>query len=88
MEESSITSVLYVRAKAVYKMRKIFNRNALKSYFNTFMIRTLHQNNKGMNLSISLRRIFALRKILLRNIRKLNMKVFKAFLLNNQTKHT
>jgi hypothetical protein len=42
LDESSITSVLYVRAKAVYKMKKLFNKHALRTYFDTFMIKSLH----------------------------------------------
>lgn len=44
LEESSVTSALYLRAKAIYKMRKLFNHYKLKPHFDTFVIKSYHQN--------------------------------------------
>lgn len=33
LEESSITSVIYSRAKSIYKMKKVFNKYALRFHF-------------------------------------------------------
>jgi hypothetical protein len=87
LDESSITSVLYVRAKAVYKMKKLFNKHALKTYFDTFVIKSLHQTHKYSATSLHSRRLFALQKILHKTIRELNIRVFRAFFLNNRSRH-
>lgn len=87
LDESSITSVLYVRAKAVYKMRKLFNRHRLRTYFDTFVIKSLYQTHKYSATSLYSSRLFALRKILLKTVRELNTRVFRAFFLNNRSRH-
>jgi hypothetical protein len=46
LEESSITSVIYSRAKSVYKMKKVFNKYALRFHFDSFVIKAFNWGYK------------------------------------------
>ncbi len=84
IDESSITSVLYLRAKSVYKMKKIFNKYYLKRNFDKFLIRSFQRSDHISNPLIL--RLLLLRRILTRSLRLLNERIFSAFQSNFRTK--
>jgi hypothetical protein len=38
-DHSSIVSSHYIKSKSIYQLKKIFNRNCLKTYFDMFVIK-------------------------------------------------
>jgi hypothetical protein len=82
LEDSSVTSVLYIRAKSVYKIRKLFNQHRLKTVFDALMIKTYSLNFRTCLYNLEGRRLLKIHSILSRSIRKLNEKVFEAFTNN------
>jgi hypothetical protein len=72
LEESSITSVIYLRAKAVYKIRKLFNEHKLKVYFNCFLIKSFHLNYRNFLYNLEGIRLLKLHQIVSRTVRRLN----------------
>lgn len=85
LDESSITSVLYLRAKSIYKMRKLFNSYALKRHFDRFVIKSFHRTGPVSNVKIQ--RMLLLKHILAHSIKLLNERIFSAFLKNSRAKH-
>ena len=83
LDESSVTSALYMRAKAVYKLRKLFNRRRLKPAFDSFLIKTYHLHYKHQLFNLEALRLLALHRILSRTVRRLNERVFSAFVGNS-----
>jgi hypothetical protein len=83
LDESSITSALYIKAKAVYKLRKLFNKRKLKPLFDAFLIKTFHMHYRHQLYNLEARRLLAMHHLLSKTVRKLNERVFSAFTQNN-----
>lgn len=83
LDESSITSALYMRAKAVYKLRKLFNKRRLKPAFDAFLIKTYHLHYRHQLFNLEALRLLAIHRILSRTVRRLNERVFAAFVGNS-----
>lgn len=79
LEDSSITSVLYLRAKAVYKIKKIFNQRKLKPAFDAYMVKVFHANYRKSLFNLEGRRLMKIHSLLSHSIRRLNERVFSAF---------
>lgn len=89
LEETSITSVLYQRAKAVYKLRKLFNRLKLRTYFNTFVIKAFGSSEKTIGKYLfneNAIRLLKLRKILMKKSKIINGYLFGMLVKNVKEK--
>lgn len=83
LEESSVTSVLYLKAKSVYKMRALFNKLKLKRHFDSLLIKCFSQNYRCNLYNLEARSLLKLHSIISSNVRNLNQRVFSAFLNNS-----
>lgn len=86
LEESSITSVIYSRAKSIYKMKKIFNNYALRFHFDSFVIKTLNWSYKTTLYNPKAIRLLRLHALHTKFLHNLNKRVFQAFLNNYRQK--
>lgn len=86
LEESSITSVIYSRAKSIYKMKKIFNKYALRFHFDSFVIKTFNWGYKTTLYNPKARRLLRLHALLTKSVHLLHKRVFQAFLNNYRQK--
>jgi hypothetical protein len=86
LEESSITSVIYSRAKSIYKMKKVFNKYALRFHFDSFMIKAFNWGYKTTLYNPKARRLLRLHALISKSVNELNKKVFQAFLNNYKQK--
>lgn len=84
LDESSVTSVLYLKAKGIYKMRKFFNARKLKVHFDAFLIKTYAFGFSGRLFHLESLRLVKMHQILSRAVRAINEKVFGAFLRNSR----
>eukprot|EP00347_Sterkiella_histriomuscorum_P006294 403353320 len=90
LDESSLTSIIYLKAKAVYKFRKFFNQNFLRVMFNTLKIKlfsdlpTKKINNLFFNEDTL--KLLKMHRILSKNYHTLRVKFFNAFVNHNNHK--
>jgi len=49
-EHSSIVSGHYLRSKSIYSLKKIFNRNYLKPWFDKFVIKLFSNYKRGIKI--------------------------------------
>lgn len=74
-DDASIMSAHFLKAKKIYKLKKIFNRNCLKPWFDIFVIKLFQGYKRGYkilkegNQTVQLRNL-CLHKILVPKVRK------------------
>ena len=86
LEESSITSVMYSRAKSIYKMKKLYNKYALRFHFDSFVIKAFNQGYKTTLYNPKALKLLRLHALVSKSIHELNKRVFQAFLNNYKQK--
>ena len=64
LEESSVTSALYLKAKSVYKMRALFNKLKLKRHFDSLLIKCFSQNYRNHLYNLEGRALVKLHSVL------------------------
>lgn len=70
LDESSITSVLYLRAKAVYKMRRIFNQLRLQRVFDALLIKVFRNDDHEVLVNERAMRLVKLKTVVSRQLYK------------------
>ncbi|CDW76403.1 UNKNOWN [Stylonychia lemnae] len=86
LDESSITSTIYQKAKAVYKFKKFFNVKKLRIYFDIFLIKSLFGSIKVSPLLFNedTVRLMKLHKVVTKRANSLRTKFFQAFKGQNE----
>ena len=69
-----------MKAKAVYKMRKVFNEKKMKRWFDAMVIKTL-----GMRVRDGkMKRVVALRGVVRKRVAKISERILDAFKRNHK----